>query len=274
VLKIALVQTTTGIDVAANARRIAGAVSEAARAGACMVFTPEMSGLLDRNTERLFAGARLEAEDAVLAAAREAAAQSGIWVALGSLALRDPKHENRLVNRSFLIDAAGEIRARYYKIQLFDVEAAPGETYRESASFAPGESAVVADTPWGRLGLSVCYDVRFPRLYDALSGAGAAMIAVPAAFTRPTGKAHWHTLLRARAIETEAFVIAAAQSGVHEDGRATFGHSLVVSPWGEILLDMGEAPGVAFCELDLAQVADVRRRIPVLSHRREIGVPA
>jgi predicted amidohydrolase len=271
--RIAIVQTTAGIDAARNADHLSAAIGDAAAQGAVMAFTPEMSGLVDRDAQRLFANARGEADDVVLAAVRAAAAQHRIWVALGSLALKPSADATRLVNRSFVIDAGGRIQARYDKMHLFDVEAAPGEAYRESASFIAGLSATVTDTPLGPTGLSICYDVRFPRLYDALTGAGARVIAVPAAFTRPTGRAHWHTLLKARAIESAAFVVAAAQTGEHEDGRLTFGHSLVVDPWGDVLLDMGEPPGVGVVDIDLASVDDVRRRIPVLVHRREVAAP-
>ena len=177
----------------------------------------------------------------------------------------------RLANRSFLIDDAGAVRARYDKLHLFDVDLPGGERYRESASYAAGDAAVCAATPWGQLGLTICYDLRFPALYAALAQAGASMVAVPAAFTRPTGAAHWHVLLRARAIETGCFIVAAAQTGEHADGRATYGHSLVVDPWGVVLLDMGEAPGAAVCDLDLDQVAAVRERIPSLAHARPFG---
>lgn len=270
--RIGIIQMTAGIDPAANAASLADSIGTAADGGARLVFTPEMSGLLDRDRERLFANARHEHDDIALGAVRSAAKAGGIWVALGSLALRDAAHPDRLVNRSFVIDSRGNVRARYDKIHLFDVEAAPGETYRESASFAAGTAAHVVETPAGMLGLSICYDVRFPRLYDALSGAGAEIIAVPAAFTRPTGRAHWHTLLRARAIESAAYVVAAAQTGDHADGRATFGHSLVIDPWGDVVLDLGESPGTGFAEVDLARVADVRRRIPVIAHRRDVAM--
>ena len=170
-----------------------------------------------------------------------------------------------------MIDANGAIRARYDKIHLFDVDLPTGERWRESASYVPGERVVAVDTPWGRLGLSICYDLRFPDLYRALSDAGATMLAMPAAFTVPTGRAHWHVLLRARAIEAAAFVIAAAQSGTHADGRETYGHSLAFDPWGDVLLDMDEAPGVGLVELDLARVAQARARVPVLQHRRRRG---
>ncbi len=271
--RIAIAQMTSGTDSAANADVLAGYIAAAAEGGASIVFTPEMSGMLDRNTARLFANARGEEDDVALAAVRDAAREAGIWVALGSLALRDARYADRLVNRSLVIDNTGEIRARYDKMHLFDVEAAPGEYYRESASFVAGAGVALAETPVGTLGLAICYDVRFPRLFDALSGAGAQVIALPAAFTRPTGRAHWHTLLRARAIETASFVVAAAQTGEHEDGRSTYGHSLVIDPWGDILLDAGEAPGLHFVDLDLDRIADVRRRIPVLQHRRDIAAP-
>lgn len=268
-LRAGLMQTTTGIDPAANARAIAQGLAELAADGAEMAFTPEMSGLLDRDRARALASATDEANDQTLAAVREAAAKHGLWVHLGSLAIRDAGAD-AMANRGFLIDAAGAIRARYDKIHLFDVDLAGGERYRESATYRPGNRAVVADTPWGKLGLSICYDIRFPRLYEALSGAGAVILSVPAAFTRPTGVAHWETLLRARAIEAGAFVIAAAQAGVHADGRATHGHSLVVDPWGTVLADLGDAATRAVVDLDLDLVAATRSRIPAIDHRRAV----
>jgi deaminated glutathione amidase len=272
-MRIAVHQARTGIDPAANAATLVAAVEEAAAGGATILFTPEMSGLLDRDRDRAAAHLRDEAQDPVLAAVREAAARTGIWVHIGSLALKGERGDGRLVNRGILIDSAGEIRARYDKIHLFDVDLPTGESWRESASYAGGERAVVAETPLGRLGLSICYDLRFPDLYRALTGAGATILAIPAAFTVPTGQAHWHVLLRARAIEAGAFVVAAAQGGRHEDGRDTFGHSLVVDPWGKVLLDMGSEPGVGFADVDLAQVDEVRRRLPAIAHRRPIGEP-
>lgn len=269
-MKIALAQLTSGIDPARNAAVLVDAVEQAARGGAAMLFTPEMSGLVDQDRVRSAAVLRSEADDVVLAAVRDVAKRHGIWVHLGSLAVR--AEDGRLANRAFVIDDTGAIRARYDKLHLFDVDLPTGERWRESASYAPGQGAVVVDTPAGKLGPSICYDLRFPDLYRALSDAGATVLAVPAAFTRPTGAAHWHVLLRARAIEAAAYVVAAAQTGEHEDGRATYGHSLVVDPWGEIVLDMGEAAGVGFAEIDPARVTDVRARIPVLTHRREIPV--
>ena len=267
-MRAALLQMTAGIDPAANAATLAGAIRDAAEDGAAMLFTPEMSGLLDRDRERAACRIVAEQDDPVLVAVRDAAAAAGLWVHLGSLAVRRP--DGRLANRGFVIDARGAIRARYDKLHLFDVTLATGESWRESASYAAGEAACVVDTPIGRLGLSICYDLRFPDLYRALSDAGATVLSVPAAFTRPTGAAHWHVLLRARAIEAGAYVVAAAQGGLHADGRATFGHSLVVDPWGEVLLDMGEQPGLGFAEIDPARVAEVRGRIPVMAHRRPI----
>lgn len=268
-MRIALAQMQSGIDPQANAAALVDAIRVAADGGAAMLFSPEMSGLLDRDRARASAHILPEDQDVVLAQVREAAAKQGIWVALGSLALKGGS-EGRLVNRSFLIDTAGVVRARYDKIHLFDVDLPSGESWRESAAYAPGLETVVADTPVGRLGLSICYDLRFPALYAALSASGATVLSIPAAFTVPTGRAHWHVLMRARAIENAAWVIAAAQTGQHEDGRTTYGHSLVVDPWGEVVLDMGEAPGVGFAEIDPARGEEVRSQIPVLSHRRAV----
>ncbi|MGP1353002.1 MAG: carbon-nitrogen hydrolase family protein [Parasphingopyxis sp.] len=276
-MRIALLQMNAGIDPDANAATLVDAIAEAKAGGAAMLFTPEMSGLLDQKRKRAAAHLATEGEDRVLAAVCEAAAEQGIWVHLGSLALRaddDPANDSgRLVNRGFVIDDTGEIRARYDKIHLFDVDLDTGESWRESSTYDAGERAVIAYTPLGALGLSVCYDLRFADLYRALSDGGATMLAIPAAFTVPTGKAHWHVLMRARAIESAAFVIAAAQYGHHEDGRDTFGHSLVVDPWGEILLDMGEGTGVGFAEIDPDRLDEVRKRIPVLRHRRAFVAP-
>ena len=268
-VKIALFQSQTGIDPAANAARIADAVGQAADGGAVMLFTPEMSGLLDRDGERAAHNVRLEENDEVLEAVRDAAHKRGIWVHIGSLAVRTEGRQ--LANRAFIIDPRGEIRARYDKIHLFDVDLPTGETWRESNVYRHGSEAVIVDgTPVGKLGLTICYDLRFPALFARLAEANADVIAVPAAFTVPTGKAHWEVLLRARAIEAGLFIVAAAQSGQHEDGRNTYGHSLVVDPWGEVLLDMEEGPGVAFAEIELSRITDVRSRVPALSHRRVI----
>ncbi|MES2055473.1 MAG: carbon-nitrogen hydrolase family protein [Pseudomonadota bacterium] len=267
-MRIALLQMTSGIDPAVNAATLIDGIARAAAGGATMLFTPEMSGLIDRDRERGAGNITTEELDPVLAAVRAAAAQHGIWVHLGSLALR--RGDGKLANRGFVIDDSGAIRARYDKLHLFDVDLPTGESWRESASYGAGDTSSVVETPAGNLGLSICYDLRFADLYRALSNAGATLLAVPAAFTRPTGAAHWHILLRARAIEAGAYVVAAAQTGVHEDGRATFGHSVVIDPWGEVVLDMGEDAGIGFAEIDPARVEDVRSRIPVLMHRRSI----
>jgi len=267
-MKASLLQMTSGIDPAANARTITDGVARAAAGGSAMLFTPEMSGLLDGNRERARQHVVAEEEDLVLAATREAAAKHGIWVHLGSLALKGEGDKFR--NRGFVIDGTGAIRASYDKLHLFDVDLATGESWRESNTYDRGERAILVDTPIGRLGLAICYDMRFPDLFRALSDAGATALAVPAAFTRPTGQAHWHVLLRARAIEAAAYLIATAQTGEHEDGRATYGHSLVIDPWGEVLLDMGEEAGLGSAEIDPSRVDDVRSRVPVLRHRRPI----
>ena len=268
-VRIALFQSTTGIDPAANAERLVAAVGEAAAGGAVMLFTPEMSGLLDRDSERAAHNVRLEENDEVLAAARDAAHKHGIWVHIGSLAVRTEGRQ--LANRAFVIDPRGEVRARYDKIHLFDVDLPTGESWRESNVYKHGSDAVVVTgTPVGTLGLTICYDLRFPALFARLAEANADVIAVPAAFTVPTGLAHWEVLLRARAIEAGLFIVAAAHSGHHEDGRNTYGHSLVVDPWGEVLLDMKDGAAVAFADIDLSRITDVRSRVPALSHRRLI----
>ena len=265
--RIALYQAQSGIDPRRNAEALVGAVKAAAEGGAEMLFTPEMSGLLDKDRARAAAHLRCEDEDLVLAAVRDAARSQGIWVHLGSLALK--AHGDRLANRGFVIDSRGEVRARYDKIHLFDVDLPTGESWRESAIYQSGERLIVVEgTPVGKLGLSICYDLRFPALFAALAEAGAEVISVPAAFTVPTGQAHWQVLLRARAIEAGLFVIAAAQAGSHEDGRATYGHSLVAGPWGELLLEMDGEPGLAFADIDLKRIAEVRGRVPALHHRR------
>ena len=267
-MRAAILQMTSGIEPAGNAETLTTAVQAAADHGAAMLFTPEMSGLLDRDRARAASSIVRENDDRVLDAVRNMAARTGIWVHLGSLALAG--ENDRLVNRGFVIDGTGAIRARYDKLHLFDVDLPTGESWRESAAYVAGNGAVVVDTPLGTLGLSICYDLRFPDLYRALSDAGATVLAVPAAFTRPTGQAHWHILLRARAIECAAFVIAAAQTGKHDDGRETYGHSLAVDPWGAVLGDMGEEAGLGFVEVDPTKVLEVRQRIPVIDHRRAI----
>ncbi|MFA7601639.1 MAG: carbon-nitrogen hydrolase family protein [Novosphingobium sp.] len=268
--RIAVLQMTSGVEPAANARTIVAAIEAAAGEGAAMVFTPEMSGLLDRERKRALAHIVAEQDDRVLAAAREAAARTGVWVALGSLAVA--REDGRWANRAFVIDGSGGIAARYDKMHMFDVDLATGESWRESNAYAAGDAVVTVETPAGRLGLAICYDIRFPALFEALGRAACDLIAIPAAFTVPTGKAHWHLLQRARAVEASAYVVAAAQVGRHEDGRSTYGHSLVVDPWGEVLLDLGgEVAGLGFTSIDLARIAEVRAQLPSLANRRKIA---
>jgi len=269
VTRIALFQSTAGIDPARNAGGLTEAIEQASAGGAEMLFTPEMTGLLDRDSSRAAKVLREQDQDQVLAAAQEAAARHRIWVHVGSLAVL--VDNGKVANRSFVIDREGSIRATYDKIHLFDVDLPTGESWRESNTYSPGSGVTLVNgTPVGKLGLTICYDLRFPGLFARLAESDADVIAVPAAFTVPTGKAHWHILLRARAIEAGLFVVAAAQVGHHEDGRTTFGHSLVIDPWGEILLDMGEEKGVGFADIDLKRISDVRSRIPALNHRRPI----
>ena len=269
-MRAALFQMTSGIDPAANADALVDAIAQAKAGGADILFTPEMAAYLDRDRTRAAGLLTREADNIVLARVREAAARVGIWVHLGSVACAGERPDGRWSNRSLMIDATGAIRARYDKMHLFDVDLATGESWRESSVYGPGEALVTVDTPWARMGLSVCYDLRFPDLYRALTDAGATVLLVPAAFTVPTGEAHWHVLLRARAIEAGAFVIATAQVGQHDDGRVTYGHSLVIDPWGTVLLDMDTESGIRFVDLDLDQVAQVRARIPAIANRRTV----
>lgn len=269
-MRAAILQSTSGIDPAANAAMIVEAINQAKAGGADMLFTPEMVGCIDRNRERASASLTDEANDLVLATVRDAAAKAGLWVHIGSLGLKGERTDGRWVNRGLMIDDTGAIRARYDKIHLFDVDLPDGISWRESAVYGPGEALAAVDTPWARLGLSICYDLRFADLYRRLSDAGAYALLIPAAFTVPTGQAHWETLLRARAIESACFVIAAAQVGRHADGRDTYGHSMVVDPWGDVLLNMGDKEGLGFADIDFARVEQVRARIPVLAHRRAL----
>ena len=269
VTRIAVFQMTSGIDPVANAVAIADAARQAKQGGAAMLFTPEMCGLLDRDRKRAAQHIVPEADNPVLATARVVAAELELWIALGSLAIE--REDGRWANRSLLIAPDGRIAARYDKIHMFDVELASGETWRESAAYAPGESVVSAEVPLGKLGLAICYDVRFPALFGALGDRRCDAIAVPAAFTVPTGKAHWHLMLRARAVEESAWVIAAAQVGTHEDGRTTFGHSLVIDPWGDVVLDMGgDGPGLGFADISAERTAEVRGQLPSLANRQKI----
>jgi predicted amidohydrolase len=264
--KVALIQMRSGLEPQANLAAVLAGVDEAKRGGADYVQTPEMTNVLENKRERLFTKIFSEEHDPTLATLREVARKLSIYIHLGSLAVK--ASPEKAANRGFLIDRKGDIAARYDKIHMFDVDLAGGESYRESNTYRPGELAVVADLPWGRLGLTVCYDLRFPALYRALAEAGASFLAIPSAFTKQTGEAHWHVLMRARAIENGCFVFAAAQGGRHEHGRETFGHSLVVDPWGKIIAEGGTEPGVIFAEIDPAEIAAARGRVPSLSHGR------
>jgi deaminated glutathione amidase len=270
-MRLAVIQMTSGLSPDANAAAVEEAVAVAAKGGAHLALTPEMTGVVDGNRARLGQIVQSEAEDQVLARLRAAAAAHKLWVLVGSLALKQDGDDS-LANRSLLVDPTGAIQARYDKIHLFDVDLPSGERYRESASYKPGAHAVLAETPWTGLGMTICYDLRFAALFRSLAQAGAGIIAVPAAFTQVTGEAHWHCLLRARAIETGCFIVAPAQTGRHEDGRQTFGHSLVVSPWGEVLLDAGIEPGVSLVDIDLDAVTEARRRIPQLTHDQSFSL--
>jgi predicted amidohydrolase len=274
----ALIQFTAGPDPEPNIRAVSEMIRRARGGGADVVMTPEVTNFIESGRRRRDK-ARREAEDPALAAFCALAQETGIWLLLGSLVIDiagEPdvaEGETRLANRSFLIDPAGAIAARYDKIHMFDVDLPGGESYRESSAYRPGNRAVVAPTPWGRLGLSVCYDLRFPQFYRTLARAGADFLTIPSVFTVPTGRAHWHVLMRARAIETGCFVFAPAQWGEHTGGRRSYGHSLIVDPWGEVLADGGEGVGVVSARIDPARVAEVRCMVPSLNHDRGFAPP-
>jgi predicted amidohydrolase len=262
----ALIQLRSGLLPQTNIDTATRLMREAKDAGADYVLTPEMTNILEVKRERLFAAISPEENDAGLAAFRELARKLRMFLHIGSLAIK--LSGEKAANRSFLIDREGEIIARYDKIHMFDVDLAGGESYRESTTYRPGDIAVIADLPWGKLGLTICYDLRFPALYRALAHAGCAFFSIPSAFTKQTGEAHWHVLTRARAIENGAFVLAAAQGGRHENGRETFGHSLVIDPWGRVLCEGGTEPGVVLAKIDPAEAAAARAKIPSLEHGR------
>lgn len=268
----ALVQLQSGRRMDINIDMAAKLIREAKDRGAHFVFTPEMTNIMETERDRLLAAIAPEDDDRGLATLRDLARSLRLWLHIGSLAIK--VSADRGANRSFLINPDGDIVARYDKIHMFDVDLRNGESYRESQTFHPGDRAVCADTPWGRLGLSICYDLRFPALYRALAEAGSSFLSVPAAFTRQTGEAHWHVLVRARAIETGCFVFAAAQGGMHENGRETFGHSLIVDPWGKVMAEDGTEPGLVMAEIDPVAVAAVRGRIAALEHGRRFEVIA
>ena len=268
--KAAMIQMRSGLTPDTNIDDAVRLIGEAKTAGADYVQTPEMTNILVAKREQLFSTIVEEEADPSLARLREVARKLGLVVHIGSLAIKIAPE--RAANRSFLIDAKGEIVARYDKIHMFDVDLGNGESYRESKNYRAGEAAVLGDLRWGRLGLTVCYDLRFPALYRALAEAGATMLAIPSAFTKQTGEAHWQVLMRARAIENGSFVFAAAQGGKHENGRETFGHSLIVDPWGRVLAEGGTEPGVVMAEIDPAEVAKARGRIPSLEHGRRFEI--
>ncbi len=276
-MKVALLQMNVSDDPAANLPETVRMVREAAAQGAEFVLTPEVTNCVSTSRAHQNEVLQHEADDMSLAALREAARETGIWLLIGSLALKTGDADGRFANRSFLITPEGEIAARYDKIHMFDVDINETETYRESAGYRPGTQAAVAQTPFATIGLSICYDMRFPALYQALASAGAQILTAPAAFSPVTGAAHWHALLRARAIETGCFVLAPAQTGTHASAqnrtRDTYGHSLVVDPWGTVILDANDAPGIYIVDLDMEKGAEVRRKVPSLANRRAFSGP-
>jgi predicted amidohydrolase len=267
----AMVQTRVKLSPDENLKEVTALIREAKGKGASYVQTPEMTNLLAANRDQLFKTIADEENDTSLKSFRALARELKIYLHIGSMAIKATA--DRAANRAFLIDPTGEVIARYDKIHMFDVNLANGESYRESNNYQPGDTASLADLPWGRIGLTICYDMRFPSLYRALAESGASFLTMPSAFTKPTGEAHWHVLLRSRAIENGAFVFAAAQGGVHESKRVTYGHSLIIDPWGEILAEGGIDPGVITAEIDPAKVADARGKIPSLQHGRRFSVP-
>ena len=271
IFKAACVQMNSAAEIAPNLESATRFIRAAAGDGAQLIMTPENTTLIEPNRGRQLAKTPVEEAHPGVPHFSALAKELGIWLLIGSMPVR--ADEKRIANRSFLFDPNGAIVARYDKIHMFDVDLPNGETYRESNGVRPGEQAVVAQTPWGAIGLTICYDVRFAYLHRALAHAGAVMLTVPAAFTVPTGQAHWHVLLRARAIETGCFVFAPAQTGEHAEGRLTYGHSLIVSPWGEVLADAGEAPGCILADIDLEQVQKARSMVPALRHDREFQRP-
>lgn len=276
-MRAALVQLTVSDDPAANLPQTVAAIRTAAAGGADLILTPECTNSLSSNRAYQNSVLYPEATDPTLAALRDEAARAGRWLLIGSLGLKTEDADGRFANRSFLIAPDGAIAARYDKIHMFDVNVSETEVYRESAGYRPGTQGVVAQTPFGAIGMTVCYDLRFAYLHRRLAQGGAQILTVPAAFNHITGAAHWHVLLRARAIETGCFVLAPAQTGFHPEtagkGRNTYGHSLAVAPWGEVLADAGTEPGVTFAEIDLARVTEARARVPALTHDRAFDGP-
>ena len=268
--RAACLQLTSGREPAANIAAVQGLAREAKNAGAQLIMTPEVTDMLEPRRARAFEKALPEPDHQGLTALRALAEELDVWLLAGSLVVS--VGPERLANRSFLIGPDGRVAASYDKIHMFDVAVADGQTYRESRAYRPGGRAVLADLPWGRLGMTICYDLRFPQLYRHLAQAGADFLSIPSAFTRVTGEAHWHVLLRARAIETGCYVFAPAQCGEHAEGRQTYGHSLIVAPWGEVLADGGDEPGVVLAEIDPAAVAKARAMVPSLVNDRDFSL--
>jgi predicted amidohydrolase len=268
--RAALIQLCSGREIAPNMAAAEDLIRAAAADGADYVQTPENTALMELNTERLFARIKPEAETAILDDFARIARELKIWLHIGSVAVQ--VHDRKAANRAFIFAPDGSVAARYDKIHMFDVDLPSGEIYRESKNYRPGSEAIAVCLPWGIFGITTCYDLRFPEHYKALAQAGACILTVPSAFTKQTGRAHWHVLLRARAIETGCYMLAAAQGGMHENGRETYGHSIIVSPWGEVIAEAGEESGIIFAEIDLTEVNAARQRIPALNHVRSIDV--
>ncbi len=276
-MKTALLQITSSDDPAANLQMVRAMMAEAAEQGAQFILTPEVTNCVSNSTTRQREVLQHEEDDTTLTGLRAQAAELGVWLLIGSLGIKTHDADGRFANRCFMIDPKGQIVARYDKIHMFDVQVTETETFRESANYRPGDKAVIAETEFGKVGLTICYDIRFPHLHAALAQAGARILTVPAAFSPVTGAAHWESLLRARAIETGCWVLAPAQTGAHPKTRGktrhTYGHSMVVTPWGEVLIDAGTDPGIHFFELNVSSVSEARRRVPSLTHARAFDGP-
>ncbi len=267
---VACIQLRTGNDVAENIKTVTGFIREAAAKGADYIITPETSHLMEMNSKRLFASTAHESEETAIQGFADLAAELGIWLHIGSLAIK--LSDTKVANRAYVFNPDGRIVATYDKLHMFDVDLSGGESYRESKNYQPGDKAVTVDMPWGRVGLTICYDLRFPQLYRTMAQNGAGYLTVPAAFTKNTGRDHWHILLQARAIENGCFVFAPSQGGTHENGRETYGHSLIISPWGDILAEADEDPGIIMAKIDPALIVEARTRIAALQHDRQFDL--
>jgi len=267
---VACIQLRTGNDVADNIKTVTGFIREAAARGADYIITPETSHLMEMNSKRLFASTAFENEETAIQLFADLAAELKVWLHIGSLAIK--LSDTKVANRAYVFSPEGKIAATYDKLHMFDVDLSGGESYRESKNYQPGDHAVTVDMPWGRVGLTICYDLRFPHLYRTMAQNGAGYLTVPAAFTKNTGKDHWHILLQARAIENGCFVFAPSQGGTHENGRKTYGHSLIISPWGDILAEADEDPGIIMAKIDPALIVEARTRIAALNHDRKFDL--